>query len=274
MVNLHSFLHTREATASLRLRLLLLLLGNLCGSGSLLLRMELVDALDVLLLVLLALLHLLFSLRLEMATALQRGFRHKPLNLRGLGLLLALDGAANHELADIVLLLEVEELLDVGRALRSEAAGLVVVSETRDFLSTLLDNDKAENGQIGAHDATTHGLALAAALAALPACRHALFEEEAHAGVLEDALLHWEALLVVPTRNAKDIPLELIAKGVTRNLCSHALVVKWKQLLVVIDLQHFLLPRGWVCKVELHGARRRESQDEAISMNPQLLSQN
>ena len=61
-----------------------------------------------------------------------------PRYLRRLLLLARL--AADNVRADVVLLLQVEGLADVRRALRPETARLVVVRETRDVLLALLDH--------------------------------------------------------------------------------------------------------------------------------------
>merc|ERR1740121_50867 len=103
----------------LRRLLLLLLLCHLRSAKLLLLRAVLRDALRVFLLQLLGNHHLRPSLAPEIALPLQHGRGDQALDPRGLLLLLALDLAANHELAHIVLLLEVEELPNVGSTLRT-----------------------------------------------------------------------------------------------------------------------------------------------------------
>merc|ERR1719382_467354 len=142
----------------LRRFLLLLLLRHLRGAELLLLRAVLRHALRVVLLQLLGYHHLRPSLALEIALPLQHGRGDQALDPGCLLLLLALELAANHELAHIVLLLEVEELPNVGSTLRAQAARLVVVSQARDLLRPLLRDDEAEDGEIGPHDAAAHGL--------------------------------------------------------------------------------------------------------------------
>merc|ERR1719161_3003091 len=79
------------------------------------------------------------GLRLEAAPAAHALLRDEALNLRGLLLLPGF--AADDVLADVVLLGQVEDLADVRRTLRAEAAGLVVVRKPRDFLLALLRHD-------------------------------------------------------------------------------------------------------------------------------------
>merc|ERR1719473_2122547 len=84
-------------------------------------------------------------LRLGLALALQALLRDQALHLRRLLLLARL--AADNVRADVVLLLQVEGLADVRRALRPEAARLVVVRETRDVLLALLHDDELKKGE-------------------------------------------------------------------------------------------------------------------------------
>ena len=70
--------------------------------------------------------------------------------------------AANHELGDVVLLGETEELADVASSLGAEttrnSGGFI--GQTGNFLFALLDNHQVENADISTDDAATDGLSL------------------------------------------------------------------------------------------------------------------
>ena len=89
---------------------------------------------------------------------------HQTLDLGRLVALVAvvLELAAHHELADVVLLAQTEQLADVARTLRTQAAGLRggLVGQTRNLLLALLHDHQVQNADVGTHDAATHGLAL------------------------------------------------------------------------------------------------------------------
>lgn len=89
---------------------------------------------------------------------------HQTLDLGRLVALVAivLELAAHHELADVVLLAQTEQLADVARTLGTQAAGLRggLVGQTRNLLLALLHDHQVQDADIRTHDAATHGLAL------------------------------------------------------------------------------------------------------------------
>merc|ERR1719421_456635 len=111
--------------------LCLLLLGDFRRAGFLLLLAVLCEALHVLRLVRLALLHALADRLLEEAAALQHQRRDEALDLGCLLLLPRL--AAHDELTHVVLLLKVEERPDVRGALGAETTRPLLVGEARDL---------------------------------------------------------------------------------------------------------------------------------------------
>merc|ERR1719183_2728633 len=228
-----------------------LLLRNLGGALGLAVRVELRDTRRPVLLRLARSHDARESVGLEAARALQALLRDEALDLRGLLLLPGL--AADHILADVVLLGQVEDLADVRRTLRAETAGLVVVRKPRNLLLALLRHDELHDGKVRRGDAAAHALALARALPPRAVRLHALAEQEAHALVRENALHHREALLVVTTRDLEHVPLEFVAERVGRNLGSHALLEEGQELPVVIDLDALLKSRAGVADVQLHG---------------------
>merc|ERR1719183_2252980 len=228
-----------------------LLLRNLGGALGLAVRVELRDTRRPVLLRLARSHDARESVGLEAARALQALLRDEALDLRGLLLLPGL--AADDVLADVILLVQVEDLADVRPTLRAETAGLVVVRKPRNFLLALLRHDELHDREVRRGDAAAHALALARALAARAVRLHALAEEEAHAVVRENALHHGETLLVVATRDLEHVPLEFVAQRVGRNLGRHALLEERQELAVVIDLDALLKSSAWVADVQLHG---------------------
>merc|ERR1719215_502701 len=166
--------------------LLLLLLGNLGSAQLPLLLPVLGQTLGVVFLHLLTEDHALANLAAVVALALQQGRCDETLDLGGLAPLLV-DLPAHDELAHIILLVQVEELADVGGTLGAQPPRAAVIGEARDLLGTLLDDAEAQGREVRADHATTHRLALAATRAALTVARHALLKEQPDAVVAEDA---------------------------------------------------------------------------------------
>merc|ERR1719183_393820 len=243
-----------------------LLLRNLGGALGLAVRVELRDTRRPVLLRLARSHDARESVGLEAARALQALLRDEALDLRGLLLLPGL--AADHVLADVVLLGQVEDLADVRRTLRAETAGLVVIRKPRNFLLALLRHDELHDGEVRRGDAAANALALARTLAARAVGLHALGEEQADAVVREHALHHREALLVVPAGDLEDVALELIAEGVRRDLRGHALLVEGQELAVIVDLDALLKPRAGVADVELHGRPRKKNGKPRLPLEP------
>jgi len=123
------------------------------------------------------------------ALALQALGSNQTLDLGGLGVLgLALlgDGAANDELADIILLVEAEETADLGGTLGAETLGDDGVGETGELALTLLDDAQGENGKVLTGDGTTDGLALALTGAAGAVAAVTVGEEQTGTGGKEN----------------------------------------------------------------------------------------
>ena len=90
-----------------------------------------------------------------MTLALETLGSHKALDLGGLGvvgLALAGDGAADDELADIILLVETEELANVRGTLGAESLGVDDVGQAGDVAVTLLDDGQGQDGQVETGD--------------------------------------------------------------------------------------------------------------------------
>ena len=69
---------------------------------------------------------------------------------------------------------------------------------------------------------------------------------------MHDALLHGEALLVIPTGDLEDVAFPFVAHGVARDFLPHAAVHEDAEFAVVFDFEEFLGAVGGVGYVELH----------------------
>jgi hypothetical protein len=115
------------------------------------------------------------------ALALETLGGDQTLDLGGLGVvLLALtgDGAADDELADVVLLVETEESADLGGTLGAESLGVDNVGQAGDVALTLLDDAEGEDGEILTGDGTANTLALTLTGTAGAVAAVAVAEEE------------------------------------------------------------------------------------------------
>merc|ERR1712166_1260811 len=190
--------------------------------------------------------------------ALEADWGYQALDLWCLLVLLAVlggDGTADNASADVVFLGHTPELADLVCALWSEADVLGAVTESGDIGGATLDNDKVEHGKVLVDDATTNGLALALASAALAVALGALGEQKADALAGQDTLQHRESLLVVSSGDAEAVSLELSAKDIAIDFLGDALVVEVTQDAVIINLEAFLQPGFRVRDVELHYSR-------------------
>lgn len=90
-----------------------------------------------------------------LALVLQTLGSNQTLDLGGLGVLgLALlgDGAADDELADVVLLVKTEETADLGGTLGAETLGDNGVGQTGEVALTLLDDAQGQDGKVETGD--------------------------------------------------------------------------------------------------------------------------
>eukprot|EP00955_Chlamydomonas_euryale_P071804 361200-Chlamydomonas_euryale.AAC.16 len=139
---------------------------------------------------------------------------HAPLDLGRLGVCLAClvhkrAAVRVDVLAHIIVLGQVEELADLGRALGAAHARLLLISEARKLLLALLYNLEVEHRQVGRDDAAAHRLAATLAAAAAVAAEALLADghKQAHTLIGQHALAHAKALLVVATHDLEDVAL-------------------------------------------------------------------
>jgi hypothetical protein len=210
-------LHGRS-TASLDLLLTLLGLFNTLGEKFLVASFGFLGGLGA---------STLESLLSSLALKSDGGDKTLDLGSLGVGLLLGVLGlnlTTNDKLANVISLVQVEELADVVGTLGSKTLGNSSVGKAGDVLLTLLDNDKRDDGQVRGDNATTDGLSLALTLAARAVGGVTLAQKKANTVGKKDTLLHGETLLIVTTRDTENVTLELIANGVTRNFSGHTLI--------------------------------------------------
>jgi hypothetical protein len=161
----------------------------------------------------------------------------------GVGLLLGVLGlnlTTNDELANIIRLVQVEELADVVGTLGTETLGDSSISQSGNVLLTLLNNNKGDDRQVGGNNATTDGLSLALTSAARAVGGVTLAQEKANTVGKKDTLLHGETLLIVTARDAENVTLELIANGVTGDFSGHTLVHEDTDTTFVFDFNKLL----------------------------------
>jgi hypothetical protein len=127
-------------------------------------------------------------------------------------------------LSHVILLGQVKKLSNLVGALGAKATRLRAISDIRDILVSLLDDDKVEDRDIGTDNAATDGLALALAGTAGTVAREALGQKQTGSAAGQNTLLHGESLLVVSTGDTEDIAGEILAKILTGDLLRDALI--------------------------------------------------
>jgi len=204
----------------------------------------------------LVLLRSLLAERQSSSLTLEAYGRDEALDLGRLVLLLLAffegERSSHDILPHVVVLGEVEELADLGGSLGAARARHEAVGEAVDLGLALLDDDEREHGEVHVDDAALDRLAAALARATLAVARVAAREQQTHAVVGEDALLHGEALLVVAAADAHDVALPLIAQATSVDLLRDALVHERSQLLVIVDVDELLGTGGRIRYIQLH----------------------
>mmetsp|Transcript_7655 Transcript_7655/g.8350 ORF Transcript_7655/g.8350 Transcript_7655/m.8350 type:complete len:221 (+) Transcript_7655:630-1292(+) len=189
----------------------------------------------------------------------------QSLDLGGLvGSLLAFldDFSTDNIFTRIVLLLQTEELSDLVGSLGTQLVRSGSVSQTNNFVITLLDDLQGENTDIGANNATSDGLSLSLTSSSGSVVGHTLLQEKSDSSLNQDTLLHGETLLVVATGDSEDISLEFVTEEVTFDFGTHLSVHKNVQLLVIIDFEFLLLTRLRVRDIEFHICQEKIATQE------------
>mmetsp|Transcript_25520 Transcript_25520/g.55198 ORF Transcript_25520/g.55198 Transcript_25520/m.55198 type:complete len:320 (-) Transcript_25520:58-1017(-) len=264
--------HSSKARYRSRRRLLLLLRGSPAGRPSLgdlgpprllLLSDALVDKSSVNGGVGLRFLQVFLRVHLTRLLAADHNRCYQALDFGTLGdgLALLLESAGDHELLDIVLLRQVEQLTDLASSLGAKSLGDRDIGDALDLAVALLGDHQVQHSKIRGDDAPTHRLPLPLSDSAGSVARGASLEQKSNTGVGQHTLLHGEALLVVSTRNSEDVTSELGAQILAGNLLGDSLLVDSAQLLLIIDLDELLVSRCGVCDVDLHGSSQRRVEE-------------
>ncbi len=134
------------------------------------------------------------------------------------------DGSPHDKLPDIDVWASTIKFPNLLSSLGAESPGKLNISQSWDVLLSLLHDDKVNDDDIWADDATTDSLSFKLTLPARAEARVDLAEKKTGSALNDDTLHHGEALLIVATSNFKDVPLEFITKDASVHLCAHALV--------------------------------------------------
>jgi len=178
----------------------------------------------------------------------------------GLGVLLlrALHLTSHNVLPDIILLRQVKELPDLRCPFGTKSLGQNIVSEARDIVVTLLDDDEGEDGDVRADDATTDGFALPFTFAVGTVARVVVCQEESDTVGKENALHHWETLLVVTTSDTENVTLPFISNDICLDFLGNLLVEEDTESPFIVDVNSLLSPSGGVGNIELHTYERKK----------------
>jgi len=162
----------------------------------------------------------------------------QSLDLGGLssdGLAFLFDLSSDNKSSNVIILVQSEELSDLGGSLGAESLGDLRVSQTFDIGFTLLGDGESDNGKIGTDDAASDGLSLSFTLSSGSVARLTSTHKESDSTLDEDTLFHGETVLIVTTGNFEDVSLEFITKSVTFDFLAHSFTVEDGKLLVIID---------------------------------------
>jgi hypothetical protein len=178
----------------------------------------------------------------------------QSLDLRSLddGLAVLFEDSGDDSLSDIVGLLQVEELSDVGGPLRSETLGDNNVRQAFDLTGSLSEDDQVEDGKVGSDDATSDGLSLSLTNLSGSVARLAGLQEQSNSVVGDDTLLHGETLEVVTTRDSEEVAGPLLAESFTLDLLGDSLVIEVSESSLIFHFNVLLGTSTGECNVELH----------------------
>ena len=187
-----------------------------------------------------------------------------------MGLSVLFNGTTNDILANIVSLLKLEQLADLGGTLGTKTKRVDSVSQTGEGAVTLLDNDDVQDGQIVGNNAPTNRSSSTVSRPLGTEAVRVLVEQQSNTLVLHHTLLHGKTLLVVTTGNLEDVALVFLTKGVARDFRSNALViVEDTELLLVFKFDGLLSSRGGISDIELRkkchkktGKKRRKRKEK------------
>ena len=166
--------------------------------------------------------------------------------------LLSGDGTADDELADVVLLGQVEELADAGSTLGTKALSDGLIGDVGDLSVSLLNNNNVDGGHLGRDDASVNGLSAAISLTAVGVVAVGSVQKKADSAGGQNSLLHGKSLAIEASSNAEDISLPGVAQEVSRDILTNTLIVEGAVLLLLVDFVHLGGASGGVGNVDLH----------------------
>jgi len=179
----------------------------------------------------------------------------QSLDLGGLssdGLAFLFDLSSDNKSSNVIILVQSEELSDLGGSLGAESLGDLIVGQTFDIGFTLLGDGESDNGKIGSDDAASDGLSLSFTLSSGSVAGLASTHKKSDSTLDEDTLLHGETVLIVTTGNFEDVSLEFITKSVTFDFLAHSFTVEDGKLLVIIDGDGLLATSSGAGDVKFH----------------------
>jgi len=194
----------------------------------------------------------------EMTTALETDGGNETLDFGSLGIRLrirllgTLYLPPNNILPHIILFRQIKKPPDLRRPLRAQSLRQYIFRQTREGILALLDNNEGEDGDVGAYDAATDGLALALTCATGAVAAVAIGKEELHSVWEEDTLLHGETLLVIATCDTEYVAFKFVPERVGRDFLCNLFVVENTNATLVINVDCLLFPSCGVCDVEFH----------------------
>jgi len=167
-------------------------------------------------------------------------------------LLVGWENSSDDKSADIVFLVEVEELSDLVSSLGSKSSVDEGVCEASDVLLAFSYDNGRNNAHIVVQDASSNRLSLPLTSSARSVAAHALLEQKLYSTVDKDTLLHGESLLVLTSGDSKDVALEFVAKAVGWDLVRDSLLEHVADFVLIVDFNGLLLTRLRVGDVNFH----------------------
>jgi hypothetical protein len=158
----------------------------------------------------------------------------------------------NDILADIILLGQIKELANVVSSLGTKATGHIVIRQAWDRVGTDLRNDQVEDSNVMSHNASTHALALAFTGTTGAVGLVALLTQQSHTGVGQNALTHWESLLIIASGYPENEASVLFAQHATVHLLRHTTLEQLLQTPFIINFNNLLHARTGTSEIDLY----------------------
>jgi hypothetical protein len=197
--------------------------------------------------------------------ALQRQGGDQSLDLGCLSYSLTLlvgERTGDDVLANIVILGQVEELADIVGTLGTQSTRNRFVGQSLYGVFTDLGDDQVQHSKVLPDDASTDRLTLSFARTPGSVGLVSLLTQETHSSVGQDTLTHGEALLIVSSRNAKDVSLKFFTQDVSINFLRHTAFVQVLETLFIIDLDDLLLSSTRASDIDLYDSHNGTSNGE------------